>query len=688
MPDLILFDKIVELMNSVRISVINIFHELIFLWIFCMKLSVWSLNKINLLLAFLIVYSTNYLHGKDDKKSYKSDSIQLKADNLVVDLNGKLNNETFFANNMNFLQGNVANDSTFFIRTTFDLVSIFSQGNYEQPRIVFYEAIRFRFKWGSVTDIRNDTSSVTVSNTKFDIRGTTTNKHLLWMRESWVKMRLGTIDDHNNYVQIGLIPYQVGRGISLGAAYEALGFLGFAPGSSIDQYAPAILFSFNPIPDRFLVDFYAALVENKQTSISENLEVIRANELGNACGVRGVGRQSYILALRSAVCLYQTDTEKVSFEPYIVHQHAPDQDLEFANDVDSFVSTVGAAIEGEVSKINWGFEAACNFGEIDIKPWDRNKIKITKNSDGFLIEQYTKVFTQDPATVVCPSKATYTTAIATLLAGSPQDRSENGKLIGTIPGSPATNIYNAFDRFRPAQQRNLSGYFFVADATYNCIPKVFDCSLGVGYASGFIDLQRDTNVMTPEELMSEPFTAFLPLQSVYSGKRLRHLVLFNQGVPRFNVKNPNDSLYGINVTSVLQTDTVNEMTNIAFVGTRLNWNVQALKKYAFNIAQNVIAYWAPETAHFPTKTSTQVLSVGNEVTVFDATEQSDHFIGTEFTTEFSALFYEKIKVAGYFGVLFPGQHYKDMSGVIIRKYDSATGCDIGYVGNFGVAYFF
>lgn len=654
-----------------------------------MKSSTPFLNRIIFSITIFAGFCGINLHGKEEKK----DIIRFKLDNLVVDLDGKLNNETFFANNMTFLNASVANDSTFFIRTTFDFRSIFSQGIYETPRIVFCDTLRFRFKWGSVTDTKSESSSITVANTKFDVKGTSTNKHLLWMRESWLKLRLGTIDDRNNYVQIGLIPYQVGRGISLGAAYDSQGFLGFAPGSSIDQYAPAVLFSFNPLPKRFLVDFYFSLVENKQTSINENLEIIRLGELDNACAKRGIGRQAYLLALRSEISLVNTATEKLSFEPYIVHQHAPDQALEFSNDVDSFLSTAGAAIEGQARKINWGFEAACNFGELMVKPWDRNKSQIVKNSDGTLIEQYTKVYTQDPSLIVNPAKATNTTAITTLLAGSPKDRSENGKLVGTIAGSPAIDIYNAFDRFRPEQRRIASGYFFVGDATYDCIPKVFNCSLGVGYASGFIDLQRDTNEMTPEELMNEPFTAFLPLQSVYNGKRLRHLVLFNQGIPRFGVKLPNDTLYGRNVTAILQPDGVNEMSNIAFIGTNFDWNVQALKKYGVNISQNVIAYWSPDTAHVATSQVTKVLSPPsgnqkNEVIIFTSTQPSDNFIGTEFTTVFSALFYEKIKIAGYFGVLFPGQHYKDMAGVTIKKYNEKTGSDIGYIGNFGASYFF
>lgn len=617
----------------------------------------------------------------------KGDQLQFKSDNLTIDFGGKFNNELYSSCNLGYLNNDIGNDTLFYARTTFDFYSTFLQGDYEKPRLVFYDTVRFRFKWGSQTDVRTEAGSLNIADTKFAIQGTATNKHLLWMRESWLKLRVGALDDHNNYFQIGLIPYQVGRGISLGAAYDAAGFLGFVPGSPIDQFAPAVLFSFNPIANRLVLDLYTALVENRQTSLFETTEKIRDHEL-NACPLRGVGRQSYINAIRSEVIIYNSEKKKVTFEPYLVHQHAPDQDLEFQNDVDSYLSTAGAAIESVGERLSWGFEGACNFGELDVKPWDRNYDKVSRDSNGFLIEQYTKVYTQDPATVVNPKVAPHTNAVAALLSGSPHDRSMNGKLVGTVDidvnGIPTpTPIYNAFDRFRPEQRRILSGYFFIADAAYDCIPNVVNVAVGLGYASGFVDEQRNVNTMSTEELMNEPYTGFLPLQSIYSGKRLRHLVLFNQGVPRFNVRVPNANLARINATSVLQPDIVNEMTNIAFLGTRLDWKIQAFKKYSVDIAQNIIAYWSPETASI-----SQLVTLANGFTELQPVEKANNFIGTELTTEFSMLFYKKIKLAGYVGVLIPGGHYADMCGTLIGKNNLPSGKDLGYVGNVSLAYYF
>jgi hypothetical protein len=225
----------------------------------------------------------------------------------------------------------------------------------------------------------------------------------------------------------------------------------------------------------------------------------------------------------------------------------------------------------------------------------------------------------------------------------------------------------------------LKGYFFIADGSYDIIPNDLILSLGVGYASGEIDQQIDRNKVPSECLLNQPFSAFVPIQSVYSGKRLRHLVLFNQGIPRFAVKNPLADLSLSNVTGVVISDTINEMTNIAFAGARIDWKVPQLRKYKFTLSENVIPYFIPETSQF---------IVGNLPDGTPLLQFASNYLGTELTTEWSALFYDKLKFSGYFGILIPGQHYKDMCGTPIGKAKLLTGSDIAYVGNIQLSYLF
>ncbi len=633
-----------------------------------------SIAKNNILskkiLSLFVVLSTIFNIAQAE------DKIQFKTENLTLDMGGKLVQEAFFSHNMSTLNQANTVDSVFYMRTTADYFFSMAYGDYKDPRITFYDAIRFRFKWGAATETKNEDSSIVIADVSQTVKGTPINKHVLWMREGWLKIKLG--ESHlDHYFQLGLVPYQVGRGISLGAAYEAQGFLGFIPGSSIDQYAPGAVLSFNPIEDRLVIDGYMALTENKQTSVDANLERARAGRIDGS-QIRGVGRQSFITALRANVMVFKKDQKKIEVEPYFVIQHAPDQDLEFINDITTDIGTAGLAVEGLYKRFSWGFDGAANFGEADIFAWDRNSIKIVKDSTtANIIEQYTKIYLDDPSVNKKPALASVTKEISDIVNASSKNVSENGKKIGET--SANQSIYNAFDRIRPEQKRTLRGYFAVADCSYDIIPKDLVASFGAGYASGDIDLQRDVNKLTNDQLMNERFKGFLPLQSVYQGKRLRHLVIFNQGVPRFVVKNPAADLAGRNVTSAIQPQAINEMTNIAFVGTRIDWKPASLKKYKFNISLNVIPYWQPAAPNYLATVK------GSEEKIL---RPASHFLGTEVTPEIAALFYDKLRFYTYFGVLFPGQLYKDMCGTPVGRSRLPSGDDIAYVGNIGLTYIF
>lgn len=614
------------------------------------------------------------------KKEKKKQSNQVCInESTSIKFGGKTATESFSSLNMTLLNSQNP-DVVSFLRTTADFYSTIFYKECENTRLNFYTALRFRFTWGSKTNISSADSSINVAGAILNVKGTSTNKHAVWMRETWLQVMLGDLNSPNqNYLQLGLIPFQVGRGISLGAAYDVSGFLGFTPGYSIDQFAPAFLAHFNPVVDRYSIDVYLSPTQNDQISLNSNIAPIHTNEL-NACSQRGLGRQSFIAAIKNNITVINKPGQKATIEPYIVHQHAPDQDLEFTNDVDTFVTTFGAELDVSYHRLSWGMEGACNIGEVDVKAWDRNAIKIARNSvDGTLISQYTKVYTQDPATTAKPKSALVTNDNITLLAGSPHDRSENGKMI-------APNLYNAFDRFRPQQRRLLTGFFAMGDVAYDWIPKVLNVAIGTGYASGYTDQQHDTNKLSFDCLMNENYTGFLPLQSVYSGKRLRHMVVFNQGVPRFNVKNPNADLRTQNITQVLTPDVVNEVTNIIFAGVHARWNIERYKKYDFSLSPNIIAYWIPETADIPVSCdhTTPLNLPPSQALTF--TSASSNYLGTEITSEFSITFYDKLKLSGYIGVLLPGSHYRDMAGTLVNGLP--TGSDMSYIGNFALNYVF
>lgn len=590
------------------------------------------------------------------------DAFHARYKDMILKFGGKCTEEMFNSANLGWLNSDLVNDNSVFMRATGDFFMDAAYGKYEKPRILFHNTIRLRYKWGSGSDIRADGELLPILDGFVQSRGTTVNKHVLWNRELWIKFALGNLElPHNHFFEIGSFPYEVGRGISLGAAYRTAGFLGFTPSFSIDQFAPGFLLHIDPLPDKLFFEGYLAILENQHVSFKNNNAKVRQHEIDACDCTRGTGRQSYAATIKGFWKILNKKDNLVSCEPYVVFFQALDQKLEFINDIDSFITTYGVAVEGKYKKFDWGFEAAVNQGNILIKAIDRNTIKFKRNSGGFLIEEYSKVFSENPATVDCPTSAIVTDVNKAAVCGAPRDVFDNGKEIFD------TGLYNAYDRFRPEQNKLLDGYMFVADCAYQVIDDVLNIALGTGYASGQISQQQNVNDISSDILLHEKFNGFVTLQSVYSGTRLRHLVIFNEGAPRFNTQNPNGKFPRQNITPPL-TDSQVEFTNIAFAGTRIEWKVQPWKKYKAIIAPNIIGYFCP----MPPTTKLGTLA-GN-------------YMGTEVTTEISAQFYGQFKLYGYIGVLFPGAYYKDMCGTLYNG--EPTGSNIGYLANVGVSFSF
>lgn len=134
----------------------------------------------------------------------------------------------------------------------------------------------------------------------------------------------------------------------------------------------------------------------------------------------------------------------------------------------------------------------------------------------------------------------------------------------------------------------------LADASYDVVPTVLQWMVGAEYASGDFDVKTDTNTMSNYDCMNQKFSGFIPLQSLYAGKRIRHVVVFNQGLPRCDSRDSAD-VQETNLVNDVQSTTIHDLTNIAFVGTRAIWHSENLKNYAFELSGNVVGYWTPES---------------------------------------------------------------------------------------------
>lgn len=590
-------------------------------------------------------------------------------DNVYCFMDGHISNQLFNSANVNVLNSGHPDDIAY-IFTTLDWDIHAKYGKENFPVVKLFTQMRFQFAWGSFAESQINGKSIVLDEITIPITPTRLNRHLLWLREGWLQCALAQDPEKNNhFIQMGLIPYSIGRGIALGPAYETIGFLGFTPTYNIEQYAPGIVLSINPIKHN-VINFYCAMLESFQDNLDTIFEKVHNQEIG-ACAERGVGHNSFIVALNSKISLFDAKDHESIIEPFIIHITAPDKTLEVARDIDTFLTTFGVSVEANFGKFNWGFECAKNIGNVILNPIDRNKINIIKQDSGIIAERYTKVYTQDPHTPGA-TLADVTEANQLILDQSPKMASENGKQIGP-------DLWNAYDRFRPQQNINLTGYYFIADIAYDYIPKILAGALGFGYFSGSDRQEVDINELSPHRCMNQAFNGFVPLQSNYSGTRLRHFVMLNQGIPRYTLATPVEDLSLINRSSTITVDTLNATTNLIFVGTRLKLTPQTFAKNKVLFAPTMIAYWAADTSY-----------VGRENLPENSPflKELDNYLGTEINMEFSFEFMKDLRFVGYAGVLFPGTYYKQIAGTIVRAFNEPIGADTVFISNFAISYDF
>lgn len=578
---------------------------------------------------------------------------------------GKIVKEVYANRNMIYLNSANVYDRAFRFRTTADGILVSTYGdNSKNPAVDSKIAVRFRYDGGTDALVRTAPTTISLAGAPIVVPGSSIQKSTLWLRELFVKISLDQNPTEPLYfVKFGSFPYELGRGIALGSAYSSGGFLGLDPRFSIDQFAPGALLHADIIKDSLAGEWYYAVLSNPNSSFKENSEIVRLNEVTEipSKGARGLNRQVWITSGALFWKAIHQKNIKLNVNPYAYMFVSPDQNLEFPADSDSQLYAIGTALEFKTGKFEWGFDTAFQGGQTYVKAWDRNYTKLV-NDEGAVSVQYTKVYEGD--TFTAANLALVNTANQQSVAAGAKGFNQNGQEIG------ATGLYNAPDRFRPEQRFFYHGYFFVTDISYELISRQLKICADTGYVSGHLDNFDDINTLTQAQLEHQNFNGFVPLQSVYSGKRIQHLVMLNTGVPRFTVQDPTIPLEQQYVPSrVMGVATLTDkFTNLAYTGLGFECTPTKFADQKAMIKPVALYYWMPQAP-----------------SLADGTLAS-HALGAALSVEFMTTIKECLDMGGYIGWMIPGPQYKQFAGTQLKG--GKLGSDTAYVLNFTMTYKF
>lgn len=575
-------------------------------------------------------------------------------------LSGMYKPESFYGYNTNFFNKNNELDKIFYARHIFDLnaTTAYGKSTYDENIINMKFTLRNRANWGNT----NANGATTETSIKLDDTVFGAHRHIdtrlkITLRELWMSFNLGktlglTMQNAHTF-KLGLFPFKLGRGISLGQAY-ATGpvFLGFYSDAVIDQFAPGAEITGDFIPDKLTYDFYVAILENFATSLAETGAKTQAQEFGKRfCPERGFGVINFLTAARFFWTAFDNELGSLVIEPYMLYNNAPEQKIDFLGDANSKLATVGIGAEYKGKIVEFGFEYATNLGRQKVKGWDRNQIDIA-NINAALTEVNTQATAIDGTGKKVPKVPHDTSTPAgkeaqDIIDNAFQNEGQNGELIGTVQDGFAglvgpVDIFNSKTRFENGYANSYEGWMFICDGVVWALDKDLCFAAMAGVASG----DDNPNV----ETIDGNYRGFIGLQEIYTGDRVSSAFLLGGKGKRF-LADPNLSKIAPNAIS----PTLSGFANIIFVGTSMKWE-PLNRARRFKIFPNILAYWQER----PTRK-------------FDIASRSDidvpasTYLGLEFNTFCDFNLTPALKFFFIWSVFLPGGHYRDIQGKPINK---------------------
>jgi len=619
---------------------------------------------------------------------------------IIIKMTGRYRPESFFGKNISLLNNCNRFDKLFWARHTLDMGWHMTYGHVTYGRQVAEFKLDWRNKarWGDSTSIASTTQTETRS---LDELGRS-HKHafpllISWLREVWfefdIDQALGLTFSTKPTFKLGAFPFELGRGIALGAAF-AVGpeFLGFYNDAAINQFAFGTKLSDTFLQDKLSFDLYVAILQNRAGSLSQTGSILLAQQFDRRdCPERGPYKINFAAATRVKWTVFDSpDMGKLFFEPYGVFNHDPEQRVEFVADAVSKLFTLGLAAEYVGDRYEVGFDYAINMGHQLVKGWDRNHNQL-ENRDGRPVVVNSHVFVNidpenstqmttnnnDPTkfkainsknTVGEPAGACganteplvqpYGKTAQTIIDCAVQDDQFNGVFIGQVDnysdamGAPLPNdgsscpdltnkdkLFNATNRFRNEYTNAYEGWMIVGDAATWLIEKQLRLAFTGGIASG------DAN---PNEMnMDGKYSGFIPLQEIYFGKRVPSVFLLSSGgqlnrplsQPRNNKQAPSRFA-----------SAVNGFTNLVLAGGGIMWAPETSERKV-SVKSNMIAFWQ----HFPGFKF-------DATTGRDTDEIADSYLGLELNIFFDYMMFENTKFFIVSSLFIPGKHFSDIKG--------------------------
>jgi hypothetical protein len=606
-------------------------------------------------------------------------------EDLSIELDGKIRIDSLYGHNTRFLNSgnNPYDDYLVPGKSTLDLGLGIAYGMMTHGREVidFGIDLRNRSTWGKPDEV----ATTTVTSLKDGAYSYGTHKHDIGVPVLYVRGFDLTIDINAlskkpiddcplNHFKLGFFPFEIGRGISLGAAYAVTpDLLTYEPGDVIQEFAPGIMFTGILDKNKKLkYRSYLGILKNESANSNDVNEQVRGMQYGHKYfPQRGFGVFNIVWGTQFDYKLLCEGKDNLILSPYIIYAHEGEEKALITSDSFSNLVTLGFDLNGKYKKMEFDIEFAQNIGKQNVLGIDTNNIisDIRVYTDENNASTVTNILVNDNITYI---GETVTTDIknknaAFLGASDPRQiainsvypsAENNSQKIEFPAGSNIYSLQNSATRFRDPYQNYLKGFMIVGDYSYNltCFEKDFKWNLAAGYASG--DENPNSSLEKKGDYMKNSnYTGFISIQEIYSGKTVRSVFLLSGvgKIPRIL------SIPAIDSSSsdpIAFPTKIGRFNNITYFGTSINTNVESCN-YNWKFNPNILIFYQPDAPII------YDINLKNKL----GKESISPFLGTEINLFLESLpkAIDGLKFFAVATVFAPGSYYSDLKNVPLDK---------------------
>ncbi len=551
---------------------------------------------------------------------------------------GMIKQEYIYQEQPRFLNKLIPDQYSYF-KTTVELKDSFKAGKKQFGHDALEGVIVLRHKsvMGAAgkTNI-TDSQSIKLGNALVGEHSHNSSKPLLWIKEAWFKATLNSIfglqSNDIHFFKIGMLGFQLGRGIALGSEYGSPKDFLATYGQSNDFNIPGILLAGDVESKGFSYAAYVGFLENKGSTPKETLSVLKANQIGRESAPwAGTDNNNTVYALAATLKPIDSENLAIALTPYIMYNRAKGQTFDRQLDSESHLKTLGAHVVVQQNKA-WGIdcEAAVNMGDTSFQKIDRNDVtdsQVGKN----LVGTYTHIQQWNGSAYVAAEQST---ELKTALAAN--RHLVNDEVFHVTVDGVDTTFKSASNRVRPAYTNTYAGFMGVVDGFYRLNTLNLVLSGALGYVSG----DADPNAVEA----NKTYKGFVAMHEFYTGKYVKSAFMFDSR----SVKRP---------LSFQRGDTALEdssFTDLIFGGYGATWCPESQKSKKLSFNTNGLFFWK----EFP---SYKVDASSGLPT----SEPARSFMGTELNLISSIEPIPHLTFSLKMGMFLPGEYYQDIKGVAL-----------------------